>query len=302
VDKIEAILICGTGRSGTTVFTRLLGYHPKIWSFRWESQIFSGLPGLADLVMTNSLPDKFIKFKRRVLGHLYKRKPVGRSYEAGLFEIIDLEQLDLLLQILEEKLFSSSSVSEKLVACRDFATGIFLPAAFDKGATFWCEKTPRNLLYADVISKILPKAKFINVIRDGRDVLASILQNKFWPIARSSKYPETLLHIGKPNFDNALSYWNNMINIGIKQEKIMGPSRWLNVRIEDLVDNPKDSFNKIFGFLEIDCEPSFFQEISKQINVSKANRERWKSEFSKDQVEIINMISFDNLVRYGYSL
>jgi len=302
VNNLEAIIICGTGRSGTSIFTKLIGCHSKIWSFRWESQIFSGLPGLADLVTTNSLNHEFTKFKKQVSGYLYKRKPPKRSYEAGLFEIISLEQLESLLYILENKLLSSSSISEKVMACRDFAMGLFLPAVIEKGAAVWCEKTPRNLLYADIISKILPKSKFIHVVRDGRDVLASILHNKFWPIARSSKFPETLLHIGKPNFDNALTYWNNMINIGIKQEKIIGPSRWLNVRMEDFVDNPNDSFNRIFDYLEIEGEPSFFKEISKYIKASKANRERWKSEFSKDQVDKFKMISFDNLVRYGYSV
>ena len=41
--------------------------------------------------------------------------------------------------------------------------------------------TPRNLLHAPDLHQLFPEARFINVIRDGRDVAASLISLNWMP-------------------------------------------------------------------------------------------------------------------------
>ena len=170
----------GTGRSGTSIFNRAIGLHNCIWSFRWETQIFSGVPALTDLIDSKSSRKLVDAFYNRCNDYLYKRN-VGGRYDAGLFELIDKDKFQTLLNELCLKLKESESdQNKKVIACRKFADSIFLECAKKEGKDIWCEKTPRNLLYADRIQLIYPQAKFINIVRDGREVVSSILERKFW--------------------------------------------------------------------------------------------------------------------------
>jgi hypothetical protein len=103
---------------------------------------------------------------------------------------------------------------------------VFVPAARRQGAEFWCEKTPRNLLYADTIAGILPYAKFLHVVRDGRDVASSIMARQFWPVAGSARYPETERFFGDQNFEKVVPYWTTLIDIARLQEERVGDNGW----------------------------------------------------------------------------
>ena len=199
------IFICGSGRSGTSIYSRIIGLHRDIWSFKWESQIFSGLPALCDLIDSKNPEQLAEKFSDRVSGHLYKRN-VGGRYNAGLFELISEEYLASVLETLKANISSSVSEEDRIVSCRKFSDAIFSIAASKEDKKNWCEKTPRNLLYADLIQTIYPDAKFINLIRDGRDVVSSIVEKNFWPIAKSNRFKSTRTFGGEVRFKNAVNY------------------------------------------------------------------------------------------------
>lgn len=205
--------IMGTGRSGTSIFNKIVGQHKCIWSFRWESQIFSGVPALADLVDSKSSKRLVNDFSIRCREHLYKRN-VGGRYDAGLFELVDEAEFHTLLNKLCLDIENSGSNQDKrATACREFADSLFFKCAKKEGKDIWCEKTPRNLLYADKIQLMYPDAKFINVIRDGREVISSILERKFWPVAKSTRFQETSFFGGEFTVENAVRYWVALMHI-----------------------------------------------------------------------------------------
>lgn len=301
--SVNPLIVCGTGRSGTTIFTKLIGCHSDVWAFKWESQLFSGIPGFGDLITSDFHPRLVERFPLRVKEHLFKRTVTGaKNYDAGLFEIISKEALDHALASLMEVLAAKGEKEAKIASCRIFADAIFLPPMLKKGAKIWCEKTPRNLLYAESIEKIYPQAKFINVVRDGRDVTSSALKMKFWPVARSIYFPETLEFGGEAIFDKMVNYWTTLIDIGLEQEKKIGPARWLNVRLEDITSDPEATFNNVLNFLEIEKSSGFYDEIRKHIRVKSGNAGRWRQDLTDEQVERFITVSRKNLLHFGYLL
>ena len=60
----------------------------------------------------------------------------------------------------------------------------FKSSPVPRGCRYWCEKTPRNILFFREISACLGhRTKMINIVRDGRDVVCSVhpdAPERFW--------------------------------------------------------------------------------------------------------------------------
>jgi len=65
---------------------------------------------------------------------------------------------------------------------RHFARNIFHKANQEKpGAVFFLDKSPNSTPHVELIAKCFPEARFIHMIRDGRDVAISMLMaSKGW--------------------------------------------------------------------------------------------------------------------------
>ena len=99
----------------------------------------------------------------------------------------------------------------------------------EKGVIRWGEKTPNHYKYISVIRNIFPDAKFINILRDPRDVFLS--HNRIeWGIKNPLEF----------GFK-----WKKYIELTYEKDYI------LNVNYEDLLKNPKLTINKICAFIDI---------------------------------------------------
>ena len=294
------VFIMGTGRSGTSIFNKIIGEHESIWSFRWETQIFSGLPALVELIDTKNPSFLCDRFAERCQIHLYRRE-VGGRYDAGLFEIIEKDHLALQLDQLRDMIRRSGSRSERINACIAFSDSIFSKAALAQDKQVWCEKTPRNLLYADQIQQLYPAARFINVIRDGREVAASILERKFWPIAKSKRFPSTLTFGGEITLEKAVQYWVTLMDITEEMRGRVGQENWLDVRLEDLGGN-LSTIQIIFErFLNVARDEQFQDKASALVRPDRADKKRWKNSRSIKELSYMEKEMEEVLNRYGYT-
>lgn len=290
----------GTGRSGTSLFNRIIGEHESIWSFRWETQIFSGLPALVELIDTKNPSFLCDRFAERCQSHLYKRN-VGGRYDAGLFEIIEKDQLGLQLDKLRDMIRISGSKSERINACIAFSDAIFSKAAVSQDKQVWCEKTPRNLLYADQIQQLYPDARFINVIRDGREVAASILEREFWPIAKSNRFTSTLTFGGEITLEKAVQYWVTLMDITEEMRERVGQGNWLDVRLEDLGSNLATTQMVFEDFLNVPHDQKFQDKASALVKPERTDKKRWKKSRSINEIYYMERRMEGVLNRYGYT-
>ncbi len=102
------------------------------------------------------------------------------------------------------------------------------------GKPRWGDKTPLYCMNLDTIRKVLPEARFIHIIRDGRDVALSLRKMWFspgWEIeTQAAHWKECVL---KARHDGANS------------------SDYLEVRYEDLILKTRETLNKICRFIDL---------------------------------------------------
>ena len=160
------------------------------------------------------------------------------------------------------------------------------------------EKTPIHLLFADRIREVFPEAVFVLILRDGRDVANSLLHvgrdtNSWWKGA-----PDTL--------EKAATLWNKYANAAINCINVHNP---MEIRYEDLVDEPVASFSKQFSKLGLSLETveTCVESCNagKNIPILKVFREgyygSWKNEFTSKELDVFMSIAGKNLLSLGYS-
>lgn len=100
------------------------------------------------------------------------------------------------------------------------------------------DKTPGYLRHLDRIERLLPEARFIHVIRDGRDVAVSLRGLPFAPAG---------------GLETIAREWDD----GITTARRLGArcAHYLEVRYEALVERPGIELRRIADFLELPWEP-----------------------------------------------
>ena len=76
-----------------------------------------------------------------------------------------------------------------------------------RGKTVWVEKTPSHLLSIRLITQHIPSAQFVHVIRDGRDVVASLVD-------AAKKFPQKWQR--HTNLENTIDLYNRRLKESVK--------------------------------------------------------------------------------------
>jgi Sulfotransferase family len=106
------------------------------------------------------------------------------------------------------------------------------------GPPRWGDKTPGYVKRMREIQEYLPEARFVHLIRDGRDVALSILKQSFGP--------ETI--------EAAADRWRGRVLRGRAQQPYLG--YYMEVRFEDLVLDTEGQLRRICEFIELDFDPA----------------------------------------------
>lgn len=102
--------------------------------------------------------------------------------------------------------------------------------AVAEGKRRWGNKTPKAVLHLPELAILFPDAQFVHMIRDGRDSAAS-----------QARIDRTLIQ-------GAL-LWRTGMRSGRRAGTNLGPDRYLEVRLEDLLSSPEQQIRKMCAFL-----------------------------------------------------
>lgn len=195
------IFIVGCPRSGTTYLQRLIASHPKVYTGQ-ESDVFDLYVG------------PLLRTWRRELQNYSGRGGVGLAcyfQESEFMEILK----GFLLQLLG-------------------------PMIEDLGPDeIFVEKTPSHALFMVEIHQLLPRARFIHILRDPRDVVASLLAaSRSW--GRNWAPKNTVL---------ATILWRRHVEAVSNARSLIPANQFFEVRYEQLWGNPVSTLEQVSRFI-----------------------------------------------------
>lgn len=170
------------------------------------------------------------------------------------------------------------------------------------------EKSPNNILVFFQLHRILPQSPLIHMVRDGRDVVASLLSMD-WKDINGNPVDYTT------NAIKAAKYWRHIIEIGYQFSSYNLDTKryFFQLKYEDIVLNPIKTLKGLFDFIN---EPwndevlSYHTKNRNLLNESSANQVnkmlysssigRWKKDLTSEQKELIKPLIGDLLIKLDY--
>lgn len=127
---------------------------------------------------------------------------------------------------------------------------------FDKPR--WGDKRPAYLLNLDVIRKLFPDAQIVNIIRDGRDCVASL--------------KEAPWHRG--GVIKAVATWCRGMDEAARAARTFGPDSYYEIYYERLVAEPEAELRALCGYLGERYDPAMTQ-LEEVANIAVPKRKTW---------------------------
>lgn len=125
---------------------------------------------------------------------------------------------------------------------RAFVTTLLQGMVPDPTAVRIAEKTPHNLLHMGMLGRLFPRARFVHVVRDGRAVAASLVRQAWQDPATG----EPVWYCKDPA--SGARYWAQVVQT-VREQAAQVPGRYLELRYEDLVSEPRATLARLLAFL-----------------------------------------------------
>jgi hypothetical protein len=218
------LFIVGCPRSGTTLLQRIVNAHPQI----------------AILHETHWIP----KFYRRGIGLTPDGRVtpelVERIVAHRTFPKLGISRLDL-----EGFLGNGAPVSYVR-----FVTSLFDHYARSAGKPLAGDKTPEYGRHIRLLHRFWPAARFVHLIRDGRDVCLSHLN---WQ-AKAAKLDWRLPTWKQDPVTTAAVWWEWNVRLAQEGGRVLGPGLYYELRYEALVARPEEECTRLCAFLGLPYE------------------------------------------------
>ena len=232
-----APFVVGVGRSGTTLLRMMLDSHPE----------------MAIPPETHFLPPMIEQFSRLRVTPERLLEAIREAPQSGLPEsgVSEDELLDRLRQL--KPLNAPDSI-------RAFY-GLYAERA---GKPRWGDKTPRYVTSMAKLARAIPEARFVHMIRDGRDVALST-NRRLVELRGSRPVPA----------ERMAKRWRHRILSARRVEQVKG--RYMEIRYEDLVRDTEPGLRRVCEFTELGWDPvmlSYHERASERLQEMNRERER----------------------------
>jgi len=216
--------IIGSGRSGNTLLRRLLNRHPDII-----------IP--PETYVLGSMIRRYRQHKGMKWNDL-----IDYSFSTLQF-YPEFETFNISIGPLVNKLKIEPAENRNLAYILN-SFYLYYASEVGKNCRRWGDKTPINTFYLDRIRSIFPDARFVNMIRDGYDAVASYVNAGIYT-----------------DYEQAAKRWSVSIHL-INKFKKKYPTAVLDVYYEKLVLDPRPSLEKICEFINLNFIPQLLDEIN----------------------------------------
>jgi hypothetical protein len=311
----ELVFVGGTGRSGTTVISRLLDYHSRFRGVPIECRFHCNPMGLADVVGRRATPEQFVRKLRTywwyrirvgrralvpvgVIGRsrvaLYRGgarlRPGGaRGRVRGLHEVIGRDRFTEAVARFEDH------CSRDLIqASRDLFYDLLRPLADQAAKPALVEMSCFTVAAAPELAEIFPEARFVHAVRDGRDSGASKVE-----LREKAHHPTDAA--------SGIDFWAGRLRRADDGVRGLDPAdleRLCVVSLDELVwGDRQGAYGGLLDFLGVTDEPAIRRFFDHEMTADAANRERWREGLDPSEQREITAryeATLERLEREGY--
>lgn len=211
---MKKVFVVGCARSGTTLVQSLIGAREDFYTCK-ETHYFQMI-----------------------------RRPGRRAFldRFGLRMANVKKARDFILsnnQLLEEYDFEGV---DSLASATELFDVLMTKEAQAREKSGWVEKTPGHLFHISLIKRYIPSALFVHVIRDGRDVVASMVE-------ASRRFPEASAWKAHSDLDVAIGRYNRCFKESIQY---FGAAGHVIVGYEHILDDVASTVNQLFTELGLE--------------------------------------------------
>ena len=229
-------------------------------------------------------------------------------YERGGTFDVDALAHDLLANVHFQAVgFAEADVRAALAAAApatfpDAMRAVFAAIAAAAGKSRYGDKTPGYVARIPLLARLFPEARFVHVIRDGRDSSLSYLDRGYGP----------------RDVAEAAIRWESRVRRGRADGRDLGPARYTELRYEDLVSDPAAALAPVCGFLGLPYAPEMlrYHERADQLLAVTRDPERfahlaapptgglrdWRTQMAAGDLALFEAIAGRTLAALGYDV
>ncbi len=333
-DRYSPIFIVGTGRCGSTLLSSIINKHPDILSI---SEFFSFVSDLGtkigEVFADGSVSAEYFW---NLIGSCHKKQNIMIANDVAMDEVLypwkdlrykynDKTGVPAILQTTLPHM--TDKCDELFIQIRDFILAQkeqpikdhylvlfnYLQTVFNN--KLWVERSGGSLRVIHRLKDMFPTAKFVHIVRDGRDCaismskhygfrmvitafqmieilgldpyedndrgFASDLPDELYPLL-----PEHFDRNAFINYDIPLSiyghYWSGELMAAAETLKNFSDERLLTIKYDQLLKQPKENISKLFEFMNItNIDNKFISEVSASIRQPSSSWENLPLEEKK---------------------
>lgn len=311
---IKYLFICSSGRSGSTLLDLLLGSHSKIASLGEISHLPKNIS--LNTLCSCGKPVKSCDFWKQVASHIHKKldlnifkKPYSlklgyikpqvimdhihrtRKYQIARKIVHGIDYLNLRYDLMPLKNLFLSNYHQTMVEHNKLLYDVISHISQKQMVV---DSTKSYLKCMNIYGRFNKNTRIIFLTRDGRGVMYSNIKSQF-------------------NALQSIRTWKNYYLRSLCLLKKHVPDEHIiQIKYEDLVDNPKKVLNGIYRFLELSFEKETLDFAIHVHHITNGNEMRftnkskikadvsWKQGLSRKELELFNKTAGSLNRQLGY--
>ena len=264
------VVVLGVSRSGTTLLKEMLDRHPQL-AIPTESYF---LPQLWDR---------------------HGERPEREAFLSDLERLPRIRDWGVTRGDVEERLPADAGFAE-------FVQAVYRAYADAQGKPRFGDKTPSYMQRLDVLERAFPGARYLHLIRDGRDAGLSFLAMRRKPRFNLAR-PRGIASFG--------AQWRTEVEAARAFGRDRVDGRYHEVRYEDLVAEPETRLREACEFLALDFDPAMLdyhhdaraeslRDHPRLAEPPTVGVRRWSDQMEARDVECFEAIAGELLADLGY--
>lgn len=276
------LFIVGCPRSGTTLLQRMVDAHPHIAippESHWIAKWFEKRRGLT--------PEGFVT-----------PELVFRLFEYPRFSQLKIsrEELEALIK------------SDEPLSYATFVSEIFDLYGKAQGKPLVGDKTPSYARSLRTLHALWPKARFVHLIRDGRDVCLSYIG---WE--KFNKRASLFATWNEDPVTTVALWWKCHVRSAREVGSTLSPDLYFEIRYESLVTHPADECKALCAFLDVPYDGAMLRFHEGRLRTEPGLSAKtawlpitpglrdWRSQMPREDVERFEAVGGDLLDELGFT-